>query len=209
MMDYDIRHGRTYMYSHVEPQFPFGYGLSYATFVYAGLRRRARRGSSRASPIDVSVDVTNDGSARRRRGGAALRALPGLEGLAAAEAIARLPCASRSTRARRARSRSTSRPRSSPSGAPRSTPGWSSPATSSCMVGPSSADADLKLRHDDRGRRRLVDVQVHGARLEAPLALRPRARPISSALGRIVRARPGHGRGGAAAPRPAGRRARA
>ena len=32
MMDYDIRNGRTYMYSQWEPQYAFGYGLSYTTF---------------------------------------------------------------------------------------------------------------------------------------------------------------------------------
>ena len=52
MMDYDIRHGRTYMYFKGEPLYPFGYGLSYTTFQYAHLR--SRNGS-------VSVDVTNTG----------------------------------------------------------------------------------------------------------------------------------------------------
>jgi beta-glucosidase len=59
MMDYDIRHGRTYMYASAEPQFPFGYGLSYAHFVYAGLNTSAPR-LKPGSPISVNVDVTND-----------------------------------------------------------------------------------------------------------------------------------------------------
>ena len=32
MMDYDIRHGRTYMYFKGKPLYPFGHGLSYTTF---------------------------------------------------------------------------------------------------------------------------------------------------------------------------------
>ena len=38
MMDYDIRHGRTYMYFKGDPLYPFGYGLSYTTFRYSNLR---------------------------------------------------------------------------------------------------------------------------------------------------------------------------
>src|SRR5204863_1343996 len=37
MMDYDIRDGRTYMYFKGEPLYPFGYGLSYTTFVYSNI----------------------------------------------------------------------------------------------------------------------------------------------------------------------------
>jgi beta-glucosidase len=52
MMDYNIRHGRTYMYFKGEPLYPFGYGLSYTSFKYSKLRF--------ASGV-VSVDVTNNG----------------------------------------------------------------------------------------------------------------------------------------------------
>ena len=38
MLDYDIRHGRTYMYAKAKPIYPFGYGLSYTRFKYSRLR---------------------------------------------------------------------------------------------------------------------------------------------------------------------------
>ena len=57
LLDYDIRHGRTYMYAKAKPIFPFGYGLSYTTFKYSHMK---------VKKVDdnyvVSVDVTNTGS---------------------------------------------------------------------------------------------------------------------------------------------------
>ncbi|HEY4356223.1 MAG TPA: glycoside hydrolase family 3 C-terminal domain-containing protein [Acidobacteriaceae bacterium] len=38
MMDYDIRHGRTYLYAKAKPLYAFGYGLSYTTFAYSNLQ---------------------------------------------------------------------------------------------------------------------------------------------------------------------------
>jgi beta-glucosidase len=60
MMDYDIRHGRTYMYFKGEPLYPFGYGLSYTTFKYSKLRLSADH-ISKGGTVAVSVDVTNAG----------------------------------------------------------------------------------------------------------------------------------------------------
>jgi len=60
MMDYDIRHGRTYMYFRDAPLYPFGYGLSYTTFAYRDLKV-TRNGES----IDASVTLKNTG----QRGG--------------------------------------------------------------------------------------------------------------------------------------------
>ncbi len=60
MMDYDIRKGRTYMYSKAEPQYSFGYGLSYTTFEYANLKTSAETVAG-TGDITVSVDVKNTG----------------------------------------------------------------------------------------------------------------------------------------------------
>lgn len=60
MMDYDIRHGRTYMYFRGEPLYPFGHGLSYTSFAYANLRA-SQPALGAEGAISVSVDVTNTG----------------------------------------------------------------------------------------------------------------------------------------------------
>ena len=60
MMDYDIRHGRTYMYMKAKPLYPFGYGLSYTSFGYANLRTD-KPALARNGTVLVSVDVTNTG----------------------------------------------------------------------------------------------------------------------------------------------------
>ncbi len=61
MMDYDIRHGRTYMYFTGVPLYPFGYGLSYTTFAYSNLRVSPTSLSAKGS-INVSVDIKNTGT---------------------------------------------------------------------------------------------------------------------------------------------------
>ncbi len=61
MMDYDIRHGRTYMYFRGKPLYPFGYGLSYTSFEYSNLKTSSEELSS-GGEITVSADVRNSGS---------------------------------------------------------------------------------------------------------------------------------------------------
>jgi len=80
LFDYEISHGRTYMYLQTPPLYPFGYGLSYTCFEYRNLRLNregeapaepsARTGSPGGSPsqvtgtndtLTVTVDVANTG----------------------------------------------------------------------------------------------------------------------------------------------------
>ena len=67
IMDYNIRHGRTYMYFREPPLYPFGYGLSYTTFEYRDLKTSAPTLTVPASSgrINVSFVVKNTG----QRGG--------------------------------------------------------------------------------------------------------------------------------------------
>ncbi|MBQ8656389.1 MAG: glycoside hydrolase family 3 C-terminal domain-containing protein [Prevotella sp.] len=58
MMDYDIRHGRTYMYYGGTPLYPFGHGLSYTTFAYG----QARLLKCDDRQLQVVVPVTNTGA---------------------------------------------------------------------------------------------------------------------------------------------------
>lgn len=58
MMDYDIRHGRTYMYYKGDVLYPFGYGLSYTTFDY----RQIKSVKQSKDKVTVTVLVRNSGS---------------------------------------------------------------------------------------------------------------------------------------------------
>ncbi len=58
MMDYDLRHGRTYLYATKKPLYAFGYGLSYATFEYKNLQLSAEQLTAHGK-LKVTVDVTN------------------------------------------------------------------------------------------------------------------------------------------------------
>lgn len=57
MMDYDIRHGRTYMYHRGPVLYPFGHGLSYTTFEY----RKIKSVRQDDSHIHVTVSLRNSG----------------------------------------------------------------------------------------------------------------------------------------------------
>jgi beta-glucosidase len=61
MMDYNIRHGRTYMYFKGKTLYPFGYGLSYTTFEYSDLKTSAPTLAKDGS-LTVSVNVRNTGN---------------------------------------------------------------------------------------------------------------------------------------------------
>lgn len=60
MMDYNIRHGRTYLYSRELPLYPFGYGLSYTSFEYAALKL-SKPVLSNTGSISVSAAIKNTG----------------------------------------------------------------------------------------------------------------------------------------------------
>jgi beta-glucosidase len=60
MLDYDIRHGHTYLYSRESPQYHFGYGLSYTSFELGALWTSSEH-LTLAGELEVAVDVRNTG----------------------------------------------------------------------------------------------------------------------------------------------------
>jgi beta-glucosidase len=60
ILEYDIRKGRTYMYSTATPLFPFGHGLTYTSFRYSGLKtdkKYIREGET----VNVTLNLENTG----------------------------------------------------------------------------------------------------------------------------------------------------
>jgi beta-glucosidase len=60
IMDYDLTHGRTYLYSKDKPLYPFGYGLSYTSFAYESLKVSAPKVTAEGT-VRVTVKVKNTG----------------------------------------------------------------------------------------------------------------------------------------------------
>jgi beta-glucosidase len=60
LMDYNLLHGRTYLYSKDKPLYAFGYGLSYTSFAYEGIKLSEQKAKADGS-VQVTVKVKNTG----------------------------------------------------------------------------------------------------------------------------------------------------
>ncbi|NPA35801.1 MAG: beta-glucosidase [Chlorobi bacterium] len=60
ILEYDITKGRTYMYDETEPLFPFGYGLTYTTFEYSGLKT-SQKSIKDGETVNVNFTIKNTG----------------------------------------------------------------------------------------------------------------------------------------------------
>jgi beta-glucosidase len=61
ILDYNIRNGRTYMYIKNEPLFPFGFGLTYTSFRYSGLKVD-RNAIKNNETVNLTFDLQNIGN---------------------------------------------------------------------------------------------------------------------------------------------------
>jgi beta-glucosidase len=61
ILDYNIRNGRTYLYSRNAPLFPFGYGLTYTSFKYSSLKTD-QKSLSGNDIVNITFDIQNTGN---------------------------------------------------------------------------------------------------------------------------------------------------
>jgi len=61
ILDYNIRNGRTYMYSKNVPLFPFGYGLTYTDFAYSGLNQE-KNSLKNNEVLNLTFSLRNNGN---------------------------------------------------------------------------------------------------------------------------------------------------
>jgi beta-glucosidase len=61
ILDYNIRNGRTYMYKKNVPLYPFGYGLTYTSFTYSGLK--SEKNSLKSNEVvNLTFNLQNTGN---------------------------------------------------------------------------------------------------------------------------------------------------